>query len=487
MVIRPLLLGAALVAVLAAAGSSENVAAAEPKPVFRAGAFAMDITPPRFPISVNGGMRDILATNANDPLHARCLVLDDGKTRLALVVCDSCLIPRDLLDAAKERASEKTGIPTRHMLISATHTHSAPTVTGAFQSDPDAEYQQFLVGRIAEGIERAAARLQPAQIGWGSAEEPNQVFNRRWHVKQGTVLTDPFGGKTDTVQMNPGNGNPHKDRPSGPIDPEVCVLAVRSLDGRPIALLANYSLHYVGGVPAETVSADYYGEFARQIVQRLGAASGDPPCVGILSNGTSGNINNVNYAADSLPRREPFEQIRLVASSVADAAFKAWQQIEWQDWIPLAAREEEIELGVRLPSAEDVEQAKRLLAQAEDPPYRSLAEIYARETILLAKYPRTVKLKLQALRVGKLGIAAIPCETFVETGLALKKESPLKTFTISLANGYDGYLPTPQHHEWGGYETWRARSSFLEREAEPKIRETVLRLLTEVAEAKETN
>ena len=71
---------------------------------------------------------------------------------------------------------------------------------------------------------------------------------------------------------------------------------------------------------------------------------------------------------------------------------------------------------------------------------------------------------------------------FVEIGLKLKKESPFaQHFTISLANGYNGYLPTAEHHKLGGYETWRARSSFLEVDAEAKIREKILELLKQVA------
>src|SRR6476646_4393161 len=115
--------------------------AAEPK--FRAGAYAQDITPTTFPISVNGNMTDKKATSAADPLHARCLVLDDGKTKVALVVVDSCMIPRELIDAAKAKASKATGIPPGNMIISATHTHSAPTLSGVFQSDADAGYVAF--------------------------------------------------------------------------------------------------------------------------------------------------------------------------------------------------------------------------------------------------------------------------------------------------------------------------------------------------------
>jgi len=70
---------------------------------------------------------------------------------------------------------------------------------------------------------------------------------------------------------------------------------------------------------------------------------------------------------------------------------------------------------------------------------------------------------------------------FAETGLAIKKDSPFNaTFTISLANGSEGYLPPPQQHEWGGYETWPATSSCLEVQAEPKIHAALMRLLQDV-------
>lgn len=469
------------VAVFCVSTAHVNVNAAEPAKVFRAGAFAVDTTPPKFPISVNGNMSDIMAESAHDPLHARCLVFDDATTRLAFVVCDSCMIPREVTDAAKDLAFKRTGIAQSHILISATHTHSSPTLTGVFQSEPDEAYRQFLVEKIAEGIARATENLEPALVGWSAVDEPSQVFNRRWHLKPGAEVVDPFGGRTDRVQMNPGFANPNKMTPSGPVDPQVSVLAVRSPDGRPIALLANYSLHYVGGVPGRAVSADYYGEFARQISQKLGVAD-DRRFVGIMSNGTSGNINNVNFALDAPPRREPFEQIRLVAANIAEAANRAYSAIEWKNWVSIAALEIDLELDVRLPKADDVETAKRLLAQAGDPPYGKLPEIYARETILIAKYSPSVKVKLQAIRIGGLGIAAIPCETFVETGLAIKKASPLKSFTIELANGYNGYLPTPEHHQFGGYETWRARSSYLAADAEPKVRESILKLLRQLGE-----
>src|SRR5205823_13260812 len=99
-----------------------------------------------------------------------------------------------------------------------------------------------------------------------------------------------------------------------------------------------------------------------------------------------------------------------------------------------------------------------------------------------AKYSPKVKVILQTIRVGELVIVANPCETFVEIGQEVKAKSPLRpTFTIELANGYNGYLPTPEHHALGGYETWRARSSYLEANAATKITERLKAMMADIS------
>ncbi len=458
-----------------------KVSAEVPTKVLRAGACAVDITPTTFPVSSSGSMTHRTTDGAHDPLHARCLVLDNGETKIALVTCDSCMIPREIYDAAKKQASEATGISTDHILCSATHTHTAVSVAPTFQSLVEEGYIDFLADRIAESIIQADSQLEPAQIGWGIGNNPRQVFNRRWFLRPGTPIADPFDRGTDKVRMNPSANSKSLLQPAGPVDPQVPVLAVQAVGGRPIALWANYSLHYVGGVPANSLSADYFGEFARQFAGLIGASETNSPFVAAMTNGTSGDINNVNFFEGRAQQR-PFEQIRLVAADVAASAHVAYQRIEYEDWVPLKMHEAEIELGVRRPDDEELSRAKKLIEEAGPGPWNDRRLIYANETLDMAKYPATVKVKLQAIRIGDLGIVSSPCETFVETGLAIKKRSPLKpTFTIELANGYNGYLPTPQQHTLGGYETWRAKSSYLSVDAEPKIRRTLLKLLDEVA------
>jgi hypothetical protein len=473
-----MLLRATLAITLAIWGASAGYAA----DVFQAGAFAIDVTPLKFPISVNGGMADRQATMANDPLHARCLALDDGKNRLAIVVVDSCMIPRDLMETAKLAAAKKTGIPADHILIAATHTHSAPTVAGVFQSDPDSAYAAFLAEKIAEGIEKADRKRVPAQIGWASAENREQLFNRRWKREHALIPADPFGRTADQVQMNPGYQAKGLTEPAGGVDPELFVVAVRTPEGKPLALLANYSLHYVGGNPQ--LSGDYFAAFADRMARLLDPESGSGSFVAIMSNGTSADVNNVNFASPAPKAKRSGEQIRVVADSVARTALEAYKKIDWRNHVALRAAVKEIALGVRKPSADDLAYGKQKIAEEPDPKnLKNRAAIYGRESLLLRDYPDTVPVKLQTLAIGELGIAAIPCEVFTEIGLEIKKKSPLKrAFTIELANGYNGYLPTPEQHRLGGYETWRARSSYLEIEASPTIVSTILELFTKVAE-----
>lgn len=467
----------AVVRVICVAVLSPAVAAGRDEPRLRAGAYAQDVTPEKFPISVNGHMTDRKATTAHDPLHARCLVLDDGRTRVALVVVDSCMIPQELCDAAKRLAEKRTGIPASHILISATHTHTAPTVAGVFQSEPDADYVRFLTEKIAAGIEQAHSRLAPARVAWAVGREPNQVFNRRWKMKPGSIGPDPFGNRTDRVKMNPPRASPELVEPAGPTDPSVPVLALRTADDRPLALYANYSLHYVGDLPP--LSADYFGVFAGVMAQKLGGGAG---FMAALSNGSSGDINNIDFRSPA-PKRQPGEQSRLVAEAVADAALQALETARYRDQVRLACANSSVTLPVRKPTPAEIARAEQILEKARGRELRGLEEFYARETVLLAKYPDTVTVPLQVVRVGEFALAAIPCEVFVEIGLAIKKTSPFPvTAVVSLANGYYGYLPTPEQHALGGYETWRARSSFLGVESSVVIEKELAQLLKIVAD-----
>lgn len=463
-----------------------------------AGAVMVNVTPPLGELIV-GGFDPLPADDVHDELHVRTILLTERAVKpsnaigagaeldpahtLAIVVCDNVGISRDVFDTAKQLAHKETGLLPSHMLMAATHTHSATSarsrnamITGSALDG----YQSFLSRRIADSIRLATKRLAPAKIGWGSVDEPSELFNRRWFVTDEKDRHNPFGG-IDRVRMNP-SGAAKLEKPAGPIDPQVSFVSIQHTDGRPLAVLANYSLHYVGGVPARTVSADYFAVFALRLTELLQADKQSPGFVGILSNGTSGDVNNINFRERG-PALPNYEKMQRVGDLIARRVHEAMGKSDYRSQVSLAAALSELTLGVRKPTPEMLAYADKILAQPESvPKYHAQERVYAERIKLQAEAGDTVDVPLQVLRIGPLGIAAIPFEVFTETGLEIKHRSPLKpTFTMELANGSFGYLPTPPQHELGGYETWLGTNK-VEVQASTKIVERLMELFAKVGQ-----
>jgi hypothetical protein len=431
----------------------------------RAGAAVVDAVPPAFPVVVNGMFTGRTATKAHDPVEVRALALDDGSTRLVLAVVDSCMVPRDLIDGAKAAAAAASGVPAERMMVSATHTHSAPSAMGCLGSEPDPAYPAFLRERIAEALAKAVAALRPAEAGWASVQAPEHTYCRRWILRNDKVRRDPFGDATVRANMHPGYQHPDFVGPSGPVDAELGLLSVRARDGAPLAVLANFSMHYFD---SPLISADYAGAFRRELEKAVGG-------VVLFTQGTSGDLMWMDYGSPK--KNRALAEYSAGLTALAAGALKG---VEHRAATPLAMREAKLRLGRRVPDAKRLEWARKLVDGLGGRPVKSQAEIYAREAIFLHGTPE-VELKLQAVRVGEGALTAIPNEVFSLTGLKLKARSPLRTLNVALANGAEGYIPPPEQHELGGYTTWPARTAALEVGAEPKIVETLLALLEEVA------
>ena len=298
------------------------------------------------------------------------------------------------------------------------------------------------------------------------------MFNRRWFLKPGTMPPNPFGG-IDQVKMNPPAGSPNLVKPAGPTDPTVSILAVREPDGRPIAVYSCYSLHYVGGVGHGDISADYYGMYCQRLERLLHGDQQDPPMVAMMANGTSGDVNNINFLHPRPPKK-PYEQMRFVADDLAAKVQAALAKVEYSDRVTLAARYREPVIATRRPSAEQMAWAKQTLAkpgQARHPPHLRPAIRGP------GRGPASVPTPLQVLRIGDVCIGSMPNEVFCEIGLEFRKRSPVQpAFLVSLAHGYFDYLPTPKQHELGGYETWLGTNRL-----EPKASEKMLDALLEMA------
>ncbi|MCA9134654.1 MAG: LamG domain-containing protein, partial [Planctomycetales bacterium] len=334
----------------------------------------------------------------------------------------------------------------------------------------------FLRLKLAQAIAEAEKNLEPADVGWGLGNAADYTALRRWILRPDRMTDDPFGNQTVRAASHAGRVLDNVTGESGPEDPDLSLISFRAKDGRPIALLANFSMHYFGD---RALSADYFGRFCEGIQQKLSVdrAPEHPPLVALMSHGCSGDIYRVDY-------RQP-EAAKISIEQYTDEllaiALSAYQDIQYDDQADLAMGETRMELDYRVPDQQRLEWAERIVAAMPEPLPQNTTEVYAREQLLLAESKAT-QVVVQALRIGDIAIATTPTETYALTGLKLKRQSPLpQTMVIELANGGDGYIPPPEQHALGGYNTWAARSAGLEVSAEPKITAAALELLESVA------
>lgn len=454
------------------AWSAAGLPAAGPLPAaagLQAGAVVVDVTPRTLPTLVNGGMLTRSLDRVKSPLHARAIALAAGPERLALVIVDSCMLPREFCDEVKAAAAARVGIPAARILVAATHTHSAPAAMGCLGTEADPAYVPFLRERLVEAVAGAVAALAPARIGFGRIDAAGFTASRQWIRRPDRLGEDPFGNRTVRANMHAAANPDDVTGEAGPEDPELAVISLQHRDGRPLAALATFSMHYFGD---QEISADYFGLFCSALGERLGGG------VVALAHGCSGDMWRVDYAVPKAER--PDDTIGDYASRLADLAARAVAGIPHHDDVDLAMAERRLTLDYRLPDRQRLEWAERIVAAMGDRPARDTTEVYAREQILLDRLRRT-EVVVQALRMGPIAIATTPCETYAITGLRLKAASPLAdTVVIELANGGDGYIPPPEQHPLGGYNTWAARTAGLETAAEPKIAAAALELLEEV-------
>lgn len=418
----------------------------------RAGAAAVNITPAPG-IGLAGYYFERGADGTNDDLFAKALVLATGETRVALVTLDLISTTRSMVESARREIEKVTGIPGSNVMISATHAHTGPVLASpgsrfdalGDSAEKSLAYSASLAARIAECVRLAAERLEPSRALTASVAEPNLSFNRRFHMRDGSV------------GWNPGKLNTNIVRPAGPIDPEVGVLFLEAPRVRaravPVATFVNFAMHpdTVGGAK---FSADYPGVLAARLADYKGLEM-----VTLFANGACGNINHINVNSAE-PQGGPAEASRL-GTILAGAVFKAWMQLK-----VVAAGELKVSTEiVRLPLPElkpgEVERAREVVTRYGMKDNRGFMEKVEAFKILdvAAREGRPHEVEVQVFALGAdVAWVSLPGEIFVELGLAIKKESPFaRTFIAELANGSIGYIPNRPAYAEGAYEPISAR------------------------------
>lgn len=446
-----------------------------PNQNFYAGAAKSDITPP-LGTFINGDFITHYANNIHDPLYAKALVLRNRETTLVLVVVDICIMPKDFLDEIKIDINKELGIRPNNILISPTHTHAAGSIEGILLSAADLPYRKKLRDLIVKSVREAKKNLQLAKIAFGFADAPEHVVCRRYFMKENYEARNPLTVNLDKVKTNPSGAEDKIVKRVSQMDTRLNYLVIKGVDGRWIGLLGNYSMHYVGDWPNGTITGDYFGYFSNHIAAKLEA--GDD-FVGMLSNGTSGDANIWDFLQPDKYPKEFFRKSEMIGTDLAEKVFESLKDIDWETDPMLSAIYEEIAVPVRKPSLQELKSAQEAIKTSNfeniEANEEGLRKLYAREQVLLNEYPDTILFPVQAMKIGSGVIGALAGEFFAETGLSLKAQVGIKYFTVTMANGYFGYVPPAHEIELGGYETWRCRTSFLNSEME--IRSKLLTLI----------
>jgi hypothetical protein len=223
--------------------------------------------------------------------------------------------------------------------------------------------------------------------------------------------------------------------------------------------------------------------YCEELKRLQGEGHPDRPFVALMANGTSGDINNVNFRT---PRagKKPYEQMRYVANDVASKVHSALQSAQWNPSASLAARYRELPVAWRTVDSDLLKWAEETEAKAKPEAKPDIPTVYAGRVKRLAQASPQTKFPVQAIRIGDIYIGTSPCETFAETGIEFRKRSGVRNaFMIELAHGYYGYMPTPRHFALGGYETWPGTNS-VESQASVKLMDALLEMTKELAPPK---
>jgi hypothetical protein len=414
----------------------------------KVGAAAVRITPP-----VGGPMAGYYYARAADGIHddlfAKAIVLDDGASRAAIVACDLIGVPAAVVDQARALAAKSTGIPADHIMISATHAHTGPSlIDGSFRTRFEGQTlsiaEQYLAElpiRIAESIERASRATVPARASAAVGREPGLAFNRRYYMQDGTV------------RWNPGKSNPAIVRPAGPIDPDVPLIVFTGQDGKPRAVYVSYAMHLdtVGGTR-------YSADFAYPLSTILASAK-DPDLLTLFAIGCAGNVNHIDVSSPD-KQSSPEEAARIGTILAADV-LKAWAGLTPVADPVLRFGREHVALDLAEVQPGEVAWAQRIAATYGHSDAAPMMDFVKAQKILDvdARHGQPLDAEVQVIALGnELAWVGLPGEAFTELGLAIKHASPFRfTIVAGLANGSLGYIPDRKAFAQGAYEPISAR------------------------------
>jgi hypothetical protein len=426
---------------------------AERATTLRAGAAGATITPDR-PLLLEGyGNREKPATGTRDPLEARAVVFDDGATRAALVALDLCGIDPASVARIRALVEAETGIAPANVIVTYSHTHSAPYASTYLNVRPDEAYLRWLEETAARAVVAAAGAARPVRIGAGEGAVDFNV-NRRHRLRRGDEVAMGFRanalGAVDrrvrVLRLDPAAYGP---APPG-------TLGDRHLpQADPVAVLFSYVCHptVLGGANYR-YSGDYPGAARRFVEAAYGGADRTPA---VFLPGCFGNVRPHLLDGEGAFRQANDHELTVLGRWLGSEVVQVAERTESAPADSIAAGRR----AVVLPYARVADEAE--IRAALDTPRRYWAEAMRARLARDGALPAAETSEVAVLRLGRHWLIATPGETCLELGLSIERgmyEVGLAdqargdmVLTVGYANDYVAYLPSASMLTEGGYES----------------------------------
>jgi hypothetical protein len=411
----------------------------------KAGAAQVDITPPPGLELAGFAKRPQPSSGVLDPLFVRALYLEDGPERLLWLHADLLAFGAPLAARLRRDVGSDLAIPASRVLVTTTHTHSAPAVialTGCGRVEP------AYVGQLEDKCRRAA----------------------RLAVKDGEPC------RLVAAQGRCALGVDRRRSASAHTDPRVGALGWRRQDGSFKAAFLNYSMHPVS-LRDSMMSADWPGAAARSLAEAL---PGRP--VVLVTPGACGNINP---PAVGVAPQQMSEWGQQVARSVVGALLATPADTAAANGASLRT----IAATGAVPTENwDAEQVEEYAAACLADPaashefgdtFRLAVETWRAEMLdrLRRQEPPLAQAELGLITLGQTSLLTINGEMFSPFTVLAASAASGPVYTVSYANGMLGYIPSAEAYDEGAYEvTWAMLFYNL-----PRLRKGCLELLAKEA------
>ena len=414
--------------------------------------YEKEITPP-LGFKIPGYFNVRLGSDVKDRLYAKAVVIDNGKTTVAIAGIDAINIPNDFREIITKRVEEYTGISPENILLSANHTHTGIPRKDRNTTVEEREYLNIMLSLVADCIILAYKRLVETNLTFGIGEVNGISFVRNYYMKNSTPTT------------NPGRLNPNIEKAVADIDPDLPVLFFKSSCGKPLGALICFACHQdcVGGT-------EYSGDFSSVLTKEMKKLFGED-FVTLFMAGTCGNINHFDVSsAEDAP--DHYVMMGKVLFGEAQKAIAQSKPVEGEE---IVSKLEYIKINRTFIEPEVIEKAKHIVATVKpiegikiaadgtDPDQYNLA--MSKKLLKFLEQPESYDVPVQVIRIGDFLLYGFPTEIFCQFGMMVKESSPTrKNMVASLCNGSFGYVPTRDMFYPTIYES-KPGANILEREA----------------------